>query len=328
MVFSSAAARRCAAFATLLTLMVLPVLAQPGTLSGFPFLRMEPSARAAALGGAYSAMYGSDVNALFYNPALLNADMHRSLSVSYLNHLSDLNAGFVSYALHREGLGTFGGGIRFMSWGEIERADENGIRDGTFSAGDVALTLGYAGQQSENLRYGANVHAVYSGIDSYSASAVAADVGVAYLVPAQLLTVSASVNNLGATLSSFGETTDELPVDLRLGVTKRLQYLPLLISVTGYNLHDLGNGPEGGTAADNIFSHLAFGGELQFSDAFQARIGYNHRRHQELKTKSRLDFAGFGLGFGLSVRRFVLDYGFNSWSSFGRLHQFTVRTSV
>ncbi len=59
------------------------VQAQPGQLTGFSFLRMEPSARAAALGGAFNAVQGDDVNAFFYNPALANAQMHRGLSVSF-----------------------------------------------------------------------------------------------------------------------------------------------------------------------------------------------------------------------------------------------------
>ena len=43
--------------------LAMPAQAQPGDLSGFGFLRLEPSARAAALGGSFSAVYGDDVNA-------------------------------------------------------------------------------------------------------------------------------------------------------------------------------------------------------------------------------------------------------------------------
>lgn len=312
----------------LLALFVLPVRAQPGELTGFSFLRLEPSARAAALGGSYAAVYGDDINAMFYNPALLNAQMHGALSVSYLNHLSDLNAGFLAYSRHYEGLATFGVGLRFLSWGELERADENGQRLGTFGASDVALTLGASRAYSERIRYGVNVHLVYSSIESFHASALAADLGLLYQLPDQRMTFSASVNNLGKTLSSFGVTEDELPVDLRVGVTKRLQHLPLLITVMGYNLHDLNDAPDDATAVDNVLYHVAFGGEFQFSEAFNIRFGYNHRRHEELKLKSRLDLAGFGMGVGLHITRIYVDYAFNSWSSLGGLHQFTLRTHL
>ncbi len=76
-----------------------------------------------------------------------------------------------------------------------------------------------------------------------------------------------------------------------------------------------------------MFQHVILGGEFQFSRAFNVRFGYNHRRHEGLKTGSRLDLAGVGLGFGLKITRFRLDYAFNSWS-FGGLHQLTVRTAI
>ena len=308
-------------------ILAMPAKAQPGDLSGFAFLRLEPSARAAALSGSFSAVYGDDVNAFFYNPALLNEAMHRHLSLSYLNHLSDINAGFIAYSRHYEGLGTLAAGLRFLSWGELQGADEQGNRTDTFGASDVALTIGGARAQTERLSYGASVHLIYSSVESFNASALAADLGVLYHIDSQRLTFSASVNNLGITLNSLGATKDDLPLDVRVGLTKRLRYIPLLISLTGYNLHDIGDEPEGGTALGNVFQHIILGGEFQFSQAFNARFGYNHRRHEGLKTGSRLDLAGVGLGFGLMISRFHLDYAFNSWS-FGGLHQLTVRTAI
>jgi len=302
--------------------------AQPGELTGFSFLRMEPSARAAALAGSYAAVYGDDINAMFYNPALLNEQMDGTLSLSYLNHLSDLNAGFLAYSRHFEGLATFGLGLRFLSWGDFQRANEQGEKLGTFGASDVALTLGAARAYSDRLRYGVNMHLIYSSIDAFNASAVATDVGILYQVPEHQLTLSASVNNLGITISSLGVTHDDLPVDLRVGLTKQLSHLPLMITLMGYNLHDLGDSPEGGTTLDNVLYHVSVGGELRFSRAFNVRFGYNHRRHDALKLSSRLDLAGFGIGAGILISRINVDYAFNSWSSLGGLHQFTIRTHL
>ncbi len=304
----------------------VPTLAQPTDLSGFPFLRLEPSARAAALGGSFSAMYGDDVNALFYNPALLNPDMHGALSISYLNHLSDINAGFLAYSRHYEGIGSLGAGLRFLGWGELQGADEQGNRTGTFNASDVALTVGASRKYTEQFHYGINAHLIYSSLDDVNASAIAADVGILYHLPNQQMTLSAAVNNLGVTLSSFGTTKDELPLDVRVGLTKRLRYLPLLVTVMGYNLHDMDRLSDTATTIDDILAHLALGGEFQFGSAFNVRFGYNHRRHEALKTKSRLDLAGFGMGFGLKITRFNFDYAYNSWSENGGLHQLTVRT--
>lgn len=303
--------------------------AQSGPLSGFSFLRLEPSARATALGGSFSAVYGDDVNALFYNPALINKSMHRQISLSYLNHIGGLNAGFVAYGREIPDVGTFVAGVRFLGWGDIQAADENGSTLFVFGASDVALTLGHARPYNDRLRYGASMHLILSNIDIYYASAIAADIGVFYDIPVQQLSFSASVNNLGITLKSFGDLEDELPLDVRIGVAKKLRYVPLLISVTGYNLHNSGDTDDKNvTIFGSVFRHLAVGGEFQFSEAFNVRFGYNHRRHESLKMNTRLDLAGFSMGFGLKIMRFRLDYAFNSWSSLGSLHQFTVRTVI
>lgn len=320
--------RHPAPFLLLLLLSATPLLAQPSSLTGFAFLRMEPSARAAALAGSFSAVPSDDPSSLFYNPALLSDATHGHLSVSYLNHVTDINAGFVAYGRTVPRIGSMALGLRFVNWGEFDRADAAGVKDGTFSASDVALTLAASRPHHERLSYGANVHLIYSSYESYHASALAADAGLYYTIPTQQLTLSASVNNLGVTLSSLGRTRDKLPVDLRVGLTKRLQHLPLMISVMGYNLHEPGIAPNDATALSAVLYHIALGLEFQFSEAFNVRFGYNHHRHEELKLKSRLDLAGVGMGLGLKIGRIGVDYAFNSWSSLGGLHQFTVRTRL
>ncbi|MEM8486478.1 MAG: type IX secretion system protein PorQ [Bacteroidota bacterium] len=304
----------------------LQTSAQPGELTGFSFLRMEPSARAAALGGAFNAVQGDDVNAFFYNPALANAQMHRGLSVSFLNHVSDLRAGFLAYGYHAEALGTLSFGMRYLSWGSLDEADTQGNRLGSFSANDVAFTVGLSRLYSDQLYVGANLHSIISSVDAFSASALAADVGIVYQAPSGQFAFSTSINNLGVTLKSLGETEDELPLDFRVGVSGKLRHLPLMLTLTGYNLHDFDAAVPGASTLDQVMEHIAVGGEFQFSESFNLRFGYNHRRHQTLKQKSRLDFAGFGFGVGLKISRVYFDYAFNSWSSLGGLNQFTLRT--
>lgn len=302
--------------------------AQSTPAGAFSFLRLEPSARASALAGSFSAVYGEDVNALFYNPALLNENMHRALSVSYLNHLAGINAGFVAYSSHIEKLGTFGAGLRFVSWGDMNGYDEMGEETGGIGVSDAALTVSYARSDDARLRYGASIHAILSKVGSYGASAIAGDVGMAYHLPESRLTVSASANNVGFVLNSLGSKGDELPLDLRVGVSKRLDYVPLFLTVTGYDLNRIGENSSSGSTIGDAMRHVAIGGEFQFSEAFNLRLGYNHRKHEELKMKSRLDMAGFGIGFGIKVARIRFDYAFNSWSSLGGLHQFTLRTVI
>lgn len=294
----------------------------------FSLLKIDASPRIGALGGAYGASSGNDVHSLYYNPSGLEASMTGMLGLSYLNHVGDLNAGFTTYVRDVDRIGTLGVGLRFLTWGSSDRIDEMGVEDGTFGASEVILTVGGARQYNEAVRIGVAVHAMTSGIDDHRASAVAIDLGTTYTVPGSTLSASLSLHNLGVVASSIGELDDELPLDLRLSISGRLQHLPLLLTVSGRNLHDPGNGPDNLEGFDAVMRHLAFGGEFQFSESFQLRFGYNHQRHQDLKMSSRLDLAGLGLGFGLRVNRFMLDYGFNSWSTLGGLHHIGVSTRV
>lgn len=305
-----------------------PVAAQPGDITGFQFLRLEPSARAAALAGAYGSIVGDDVNTLFFNPAALNSGMHRKLSVSYLNHIADINAGFAAYSHDVAGIGAFAAGLRYLGYGSMARADENGVRDGTtFGASDAALTIGLSRALGDRLRYGAALSTVFSRIDDVGSSALTADAGVLYRIPGIDLNASLTVHHAGLVLNSLGDTRDELPFDVRVGLSKQLRYLPLLVSVMGYNLTS-GAGDAERSALQEALFRLALGGEFRFSEAFQVRFGYNHRRHEELKTKSRLDTAGFSFGFGLRITRFRFDYAYNTWSALGGLNHFTVGTEL
>lgn len=321
---------RCApAFFLLVALcLTMPAQAQERHYAGFNALRLTPSARAAALGGSLQATYGEDINTVFYNPALLNERMHRSLSVSYLKHLVDINAGSTVYGWHFEGIATLAGGIRFLHWGTLQGADAAGMRTGSFGASDLIFTIGAARAHNAKFRYGANIHVVYSTIEQASASALAADVGLHYYLAGQQISITASAHAMGVTLSSLGPTDDVLPFDLRIGITKQLRYVPFLVTLTGRHLHTIFDAQLGDNVAGKIFDHILVGGEFQVSRNLALRIGYDHRQHTSLqKTDSRLDLAGFGVGFGIHIRRFRLDYAFQSWS-FSGLHYLTIRSTL
>lgn len=301
--------------------------AQPGDVTAFTLLRMEPSGRVAGLAGAAVALDPSDVSTAFLNPALIDTSMQGMLSTTYLNHLTDVKAGFVSYATSAGRFGTVMGGIRYLTYGTFQRADANGLRDGTtFGAYDAIVTVGLGRRYGERLNYGASIHWLFSRIDDAGAGAFATDAGVYYYMSREQLGISLSVHNVGVIFNSFGHSADDLPVDIRVGVSKRLIHLPLVLTMMGYNLHDFDG--VGGSALDEVLQHLALGGELLLGQSLRMRLGYNHRRHEDLKTDSRLDLAGVGIGFGLNVNRFHFDYAYNDWSSLGGIHHLTVQTRI
>ena len=323
---------RCLRWCVLLAgLIAAPALGQPGaSLSSFQLLRFDAAARTAALGGAYTAMGDGDVNVLFYNPAAMGPATSDAPSLSYLNHLSGINAGTLAYSRTVPSLRTtVGAGLRFVHWGTLQRRTVRGERAGTFSAGDVALTLGGARALGARVRVGANIHFLYSQIDRAQATALATDIGVLYHVPARRLRLGASVRHLGVSLQGYSRRAVSLPLDLQVGVSKRLAHLPLLLTLTAYDLTKMGTGVEGGSTIDHVLGHLTFGGEVQMGDALRLRAGYNHRRSRDLaSTADGADLGGLGGGFGVAVGGVAVDYAYNSWSALGGLHQFTLRADL
>lgn len=296
--------------------------AQSQKLSSFDFLRLEPSAQASALGGTLLGGSLPQSSAALFNPAMLNTNADKNLSVSWLNHLSDLQFGTITYARNFDSIGMAAAGVRFFHWGRMDQADVNGERTGTLSASNVALSAGISRLWKSRFRYGANLHLAYTSITGYNAVAVAMDIGMIYHDPKKGLTTSVGASNVGITLSSLGQTRDVVPLDLRVIVSKRLKYIPVLLGLSLYNLqhlHEIGS-------VNDAARHTIFSFEFQAIPVFHIRMGYNHRK-RALKSDRRIDLAGTSIGFGLHIRRFRLDYSFNSWS-FAGLHQFTVTTRL
>ena len=310
---------RYATWAAAIASVVILIGSASGQASNFSFLQVAPSARAAALGGSLAAVPG-DLKSFLYNPALVGPMQDRNLSVSYLNHLADIHAGFAAYAHDFGPFGVGAAALRVATWGEIDRTDIDGVVDGSFSATDFALTIGGSRAIQPGLRYGINAHYAYAGVDKYRASALLLDGGLAYHNSGRRLTVAAAASHIGVVLSSLGEEQDRLPMDLRVAVSKRLRHLPLFIHLTAYELQRI-------KRMEDSPRHLILGGEFQFTRAVHIRFGYNHRRHVDLGTGGRLDMAGIGLGFGLNIATFRLDYAYSSWS-FAALHQLSFQVRL
>lgn len=297
---------------------------------GFDLVQMDVSARTAALAGALGGFAADDPTAVFTNPAFLTGDMDRSVALGYVNQLADINAGTAVYArsLPRFGVDA-AASVRFLSYGSFDRTGIDGTPDGTtFGASEAAVSLTASRVVLPRVRAGASVHALFATIDDASARALTADVGATYEVPGQGLVVAASYSGIGTVLSSLGAVDDRLPRDLRLSVTKRLRYVPLTVTLAGYELTHF-EGPESDSSAVvRALDHVLVGSELALGRALTLRAGYSPRRGRGLRSGGRLDLAGLSAGFGLTIRRFALDYAYTGWSEVGGVHQVGVRTRL
>ncbi|MCW8811122.1 MAG: type IX secretion system protein PorQ [Ignavibacteriaceae bacterium] len=287
----------------------------------YDFLRVDMSARAAALGGSFVSN-NDDVDVIFYNPAGMNFLEKNPASFSFVKHLLDINLFSVAFSTEFENIGRFGTAVKYINYGTFDQADEFGNRTGEFGAGELAFLVGYANEFSPNFYYGANAKFIYSSIADKSSSAVGADLGINYEFPAQQLNLAAAVLNLGTQISSYINTKEDLPLDVVIGVSKRLERVPVRLSLDFHQLNK---------KRDDALQHLkgfSVGAEFYLSEVFTLRFGYDNERRSDLKVGSSAGIAGFNGGLGVKVSEYQFSYGYSSLGLVGAMHRIGVSTSL
>jgi len=287
------------------------------TNTTYNFLRLDVGARASSLSGSFTAME-NDVNVIFYNPAGIATVTNKQASVGFYKYLLDINSGNAAYVQKYKDIGYIGAGIQYINYGSFDRYDVNSNNTGTFGASDIALSLGY-GNVYNNLFYGGNVKFIYSSYDSYKSTAVAVDLGAMYKVQKAMMTIGVSLMNLGTQISAYQDYKEKLPLDLRFGITKKLENSPLTLNVGFYGLN------ESYDKFFDRFKNITAGGEIEISQNINLRVGYDNQLRQELKTGSSIGIGGFSAGLGFKLQdKYQIDYGFNSMGKLGATHRVNV----
>ncbi|MCX6133540.1 MAG: type IX secretion system protein PorQ [Ignavibacteriales bacterium] len=283
----------------------------------FSFLRNEVGARAAGLNGSFASMT-NDPNLIFYNPGALTTLTQPRGSAGFLKHLLDVNSGYLSYARSVDGVGTVGGGIIYVDYGSFNQTDESMNSLGTFSARDIALIMGIGRSIDDVTSVGMSLKLIYSSIGEFKSSGIAIDAGILYQVPSQNITIGASVLTLGTQLQSYNGTKESLPLDVKIGITKRPEHLPVLLNLDFHHIMDKQE-----KALDHL-SSFSFGAELLMSESVRLRVGYNNQQRKDLKLGTSAGLAGISLGGGILLGEYVIDYAFNSYGKIGGLHRVSV----
>ena len=289
--------------------------------STYEFLKLDTSPRAAALAGSYVAN-NDDPNVIFYNPAGINLLNGTPVSFSFLKYLMDINVASLAISKNYEGIGRFGAAVDYINYGTFTKADESGNNLGTFSAGEMALIIGYGNQLDDNFYYGANVKFIYSSIAGISSSAAAVDLGLHYAIPDERWNFGFSILNLGSQIKSYFATREDLPIDMRLGFSKELEKLPFRFFWSFNQMAD------NESSFAKHFSHVTAGGEFKLGKSLRLRLGYDSQKRKDLKIGTTTGLTGFSLGFGFIIKNYNVDYSFSSLGSIGSLHRFGISTNM
>ncbi len=236
----------------------------------YQFLNLDLSARAAALGGTFVAN-NDDPDVIFYNPAGIGLLEKSPISFSFVKHLLDINLASLSYSTDLKGVGRIGAAVSYINYGTFTKADEFGNKTGQFGAGETAFILGYSNLLGEDFYYGANVKFIYSSIADRSSSALALDLGLHYAIPSALTDIGFSIMNVGTQLSEYYSTKENLPLDIVLGVSKKMEHLPLRLSLDFHNLNAQKS------SFFKKFDAFSLGAEFFLSRVLRLRFGYNNQ---------------------------------------------------
>ncbi|MEZ5013675.1 MAG: type IX secretion system protein PorQ [Chitinophagales bacterium] len=324
------------------------LFAQYGGSYTYAYLNMSPSARMSALSGFNITNYDDDINSAYFNPALLNAEMDGALSFSQAFYGAGITQGYAAFGKYADKWHlAMGGGIAYHAYGTFEFTDVNGDRIGSFSAGEYAAQWGVA-YSSGKLQYGAQAKLLYAKLESYSSFGMAMDLGAAFVDTAKDVSIGLTLRNIGSQFKPYTEGNyDDLPFSVDLGISKRLEHLPLRLTFT---LHDLQtfdiryddpnrqqavnifgvdtNSTEKNYTVDKIAQHLNVSGEFYFGKNVNVQIGYDHMTRHELAIDTRRGMSGFSLGFGMHIKQFDVQYGHGFYTLAGGVNQITIASNL
>jgi len=321
------------------------ISAQVGGESVFQFLNLTSSSRQVALGGEVLTLI-DDVNQPIWNPAVINPELDRQLSLNYTSYLADINIGSASYAhvLSRR-FGTIHASVKYLNYGTLIGADEFGNETGTFQASDIALSMGYAFNLPwTNIYMGFNAKLINSTISNFTSVGIASDVGIIYYSPYKPYTFTIVARNMGAQVQSFDGTNERLPFKVAIGASYKLKYVPLKWHVTIDNLQQWNvavpnpsnqtSDLEGNVTQENIsvftnaMRHIVVGAELFPDSAINLRAGYNFRRAAELKLQNARTFSGISLGFGIKMNKLRFNYAFSRYHAATNTSTFSLQFNL
>lgn len=297
------------------------------------FLKVMPSARATALGEAYS-VWASGAEAVFWNPSGLAAVKNHEVSLTYVDWLFDTRQGALSYALSLEDLGAVGVQIQYVDFGIFEETtnqrpfisnpDAPGMTGRTFRPFSYLVGVTYARSLTDKFSVGIGMkyaheslfggqtvtamvtQGVYENVNTWG-NGVLFDFGIRYNTGFRSVHVASSVQNFGADVK-YAKESNPVPLLFRFGIAADILGLNALLSSDQDDSRL--------SAAFDIFhpndysQQGHFGLEYEFANFLALRAGY----------KFNYDFEGLTFGGGLKHSlggvQLTVDYSYGSMGTY------------
>ena len=276
--------------------------------TAYNFLRLPVSAHVAAVGGDNITLTDDDATLIFHNPSLINGVSDKTINLNYMTYMQGSKTASAAFVKAAGDRGTWGVTAQYMDYGTMKQTTSNNEDLGTFSARDIAVGGTFAYALTNSLSAGITAKVISSHIAGYNSMAVGVDLGLNYYDEERYWSLSAVARNLGGQVKAYDDEFERIPLDVQVGISKRLTAAPLRFHVTLSRL----------TEWDQSFGrHIALGADLLLGQIVYLAAGYNFRRAYEMKISdsdgSSAHGAGLSLGAGLQLERFKLQIGYGKY---------------
>ncbi len=275
----------------------------------YNFLRLPVSAHAAALGGDNITIIEDDETFIFNNPALLSSVSDKTVNLNYMNYMSGANMASASFNRNIKEKASVAFSAQYIDYGKMKQVDENNVQTGEFSAKDLSFAGYFSYMLTDRLAGGISAKFITSYLGDYNSIALGVDLGLNYYDSDREWSVSAVAKNLGGQLKAYNEEYERMPIDVQLGVSKRLLHTPFRVSAT---LVDLNHWDY------KFVNHAVIGLDIILSPSIWVGAGYNFRRADEMNIQTSQDEgsshgAGLSIGAGLNLERFKLNLAYGKY---------------
>jgi len=310
--------------------------------TAYNFLSVPASSHVYGLGGHNLTIIDDDINLIEQNPALLGPEYDHQVGLNYMRYIGETNFAGLRYGQGVSEHGAIAVGLQYFGYGNIQGADIDGTKTGTFSASDMAFSLTYSHDISEKWRGGITLKYLYSKYEDFTAGAVAADLGINFYDPDHEFSASLVAKNLGGQVKKFNQNKDDLPWDIQVGVSKMLGMAPIRLHVTAYELtrwsspyykiEDVNNPNsdliEKESFGSNLLRHMVFGVDVLPTNNLYLGLGYNYRVRSDMATYKRDFMSGLSVCGGLKVRAFGFGAAFARPHTGASTFMFNLTTSI
>ena len=173
------------------------------------------------------------------NPA--NLSLSRSFSTSFILYPAGIQAQSVSLLIPQYNrLITVA--INHISYGTFKGYDENAIPTNNYSSSDTWMRLGYSGL-SKNLpiSYGISNQLYFSKLGGYSSIIFYLSLGAIWNIKKYKTNIGLSIDDISINTSRINNVIEKSPLRYNIGVCKKLEYLPLKISIDYLSINNKKN---------------------------------------------------------------------------------------